>query len=171
MWGGSSSRNKVEGSVYDEHGSEATTLVGKWDESCESPKSGCVQAQFRPVSRKSGSSSYDLLWKMSEPRSDPSKQYGFSNFAVELNEITSDIKDSLPPTDSRLRPDQRMVEEGQMDEAEEVKNKLEEKQRGRMSELESTLPQYFKKSGSGWEYTGKYSEARKQKKWDDSKLF
>ena len=124
----------------------------------------------RPVSRKSGSSSYDLLWKMSEPRSDPSKQYGFSNFAVELNEITSDIKDSLPPTDSRLRPDQRMVEEGQMDEAEEVKNKLEEKQRGRMSELESALPQYFKKSGSGWEYTGKYSEARKQKKWDDSKL-
>ena len=107
---------------------------------------------------------------MSEPRSDPSKQYGFSNFAVELNEITSDNKDSLPPTDSRLRPDQRMVEEGQMDEAEEVKNKLEEKQRGRMSELESALPQYFKKSGSGWEYTGKYSEARKQKKWDDSKL-
>lgn len=33
--------------------------------------------------------------------------YGFSTFAMELNELTPDLKPLLPPTDSRLRPDQR----------------------------------------------------------------
>lgn len=33
--------------------------------------------------------------------------YGFSSFAMELNELTADLKHLLPPTDSRLRPDQR----------------------------------------------------------------
>lgn len=33
--------------------------------------------------------------------------YGFSTFAMELNELTPDMKPLLPPTDSRLRPDQR----------------------------------------------------------------
>ena len=33
--------------------------------------------------------------------------YGFSTFAMELNELTLDLKPLLPPTDSRLRPDQR----------------------------------------------------------------
>lgn len=33
--------------------------------------------------------------------------YGFSTFAMELNELTPDLKLLLPPTDSRLRPDQR----------------------------------------------------------------
>lgn len=33
--------------------------------------------------------------------------YGFSALAMELNELTPDLKPLLPPTDSRLRPDQR----------------------------------------------------------------
>uniref|UniRef100_A0A8C4IFZ8 Oxysterol-binding protein n=1 Tax=Dicentrarchus labrax TaxID=13489 RepID=A0A8C4IFZ8_DICLA len=33
--------------------------------------------------------------------------YGFSTFAMELNELTPDLKPLLPPSDSRLRPDQR----------------------------------------------------------------
>lgn len=35
--------------------------------------------------------------------------YGFSTFAMELNELPPDLKPLLPPTDSRLRPDQRWV--------------------------------------------------------------
>lgn len=31
-----------------------------------------------------------------------------------LNEMTDTIKDKLPPTDSRLRPDSRLLEEGQI---------------------------------------------------------
>lgn len=33
--------------------------------------------------------------------------YGFSRYARELNELTPDLKDVLPPTDTRFRPDQR----------------------------------------------------------------
>jgi len=34
--------------------------------------------------------------------------YGFSRFAMELNEILPDEEDELPCTDSRFRPDQRL---------------------------------------------------------------
>lgn len=33
--------------------------------------------------------------------------YGFSNFAMEMNELTPELEPLLPPTDTRLRPDQR----------------------------------------------------------------
>jgi hypothetical protein len=33
--------------------------------------------------------------------------YGFSRFAIELNEIDAKELNLYPPTDSRLRPDQR----------------------------------------------------------------
>ena len=35
--------------------------------------------------------------------------YGFTRFAIELNEFDSDMSKYLPPTDSRFRPDQRFV--------------------------------------------------------------
>ena len=33
--------------------------------------------------------------------------YGFTRFAIELNELCPELKDALPPTDARFRPDQR----------------------------------------------------------------
>lgn len=45
--------------------------------------------------------------------------------AVQLNEP----EEGVAPTDSRLRPDQRLMEETKWDEANELKVKLEEKQR------------------------------------------
>jgi len=51
--------------------------------------------------------------------------YHFTKFAVELNEPAADVA----PTDSRNRPDQRLMEEGNWDEANRVKVLLEDKQR------------------------------------------
>lgn len=51
--------------------------------------------------------------------------YHFTKFAIELNEI----EEGVAPTDSRLRPDQRLMEEGKWDDANRVKVELEEKQR------------------------------------------
>lgn len=50
---------------------------------------------------------------------------------MSLNEIPSDIGDpkNLCPTDSRLRPDVRKLELGDMDGAAAEKTRLEEKQR------------------------------------------
>ncbi|CAD5124716.1 DgyrCDS12979 [Dimorphilus gyrociliatus] len=69
-----------------------------------------------------------LLWSANK-RSDQSHEYyNFSNFAITLNEMGEGFK-SLPPTDSRLRPDIRKLEEGDVDGAGEEKHRVEEKQR------------------------------------------
>lgn len=36
-----------------------------------------------------------------------SQFYGFSRYAIELNELTPGLKEVLPYTDTRFRPDQR----------------------------------------------------------------
>lgn len=51
--------------------------------------------------------------------------YYFSELALTLNEH----EEGVAPTDSRLRPDQRLMEKGQWDEANTEKQRLEEKQR------------------------------------------
>lgn len=83
----------------------------------------------------------------------PEKHYGMTTFAAELNEITTLEKDKLPPTDSRLRADQRALEEGRYDDAERLKNEIEEGQRARRRELEaageSWLPKFFAKVNNG----------------------
>ncbi len=54
--------------------------------------------------------------------------YNFSNLAIELNEMEPNVA----PTDSRLRPDQRLMEETHFDKADEKKLYLEQKQRNRL---------------------------------------
>lgn len=71
------------------------------------------------------------LWEV-EPRPQNSGNYfSFTNFAMSLNEIESNMKapQTLCPTDSRLRPDIRKLEEGDIDGAIAEKDRLEEKQR------------------------------------------
>lgn len=51
--------------------------------------------------------------------------YFFSSLALTLNEP----EEGVAPTDSRRRPDQRLMEEGHWDEANAEKQRLEEKQR------------------------------------------
>lgn len=71
------------------------------------------------------------LWEV-EPRPQNSGNYfSFTNFAMSLNEVEPNMKPpkTLCPTDSRLRPDIRKLEEGDIDGAIAEKNRLEEKQR------------------------------------------
>ncbi|KAJ9624886.1 Oxysterol-binding protein 3 [Taxawa tesnikishii (nom. ined.)] len=67
---------------------------------------------------------------------DAAKCYGFTAFAAALNQVTGVEEGRLPPTDSRLRPDQRALEEGLLDKAEGLKARLEERQRARKKVLE-----------------------------------
>jgi len=62
--------------------------------------------------------------------------YFFSALALTLNEEG----EGVAATDSRLRPDQRLMEEGRWDEANGEKQRLEEKQRAvrRRREAEAT---------------------------------
>lgn len=58
--------------------------------------------------------------------------YYFTALALSLNEL----EDAVAPTDSRRRPDQRLMEDGRWEEANAEKQRLEEKQRSVRRERE-----------------------------------
>ena len=68
---------------------------------------------------------------MANCRTELERCYHFTKFAVELNEP----EPGVAPTDSRNRPDQRLMEEGNWDEANRVKVLLEDKQRATARQL------------------------------------
>jgi hypothetical protein len=122
------------------------------------------------------------IWKAKPFPPDFAKYYGFTYFAMELNEITPVENGKLPGTDSRFRPDQRLLENGHLERAEEEKQRLEADQRTRRKETESRKetwrPRWFAlqedksrnlfrdtKANEGerpmsWQYAGGYWEAR-----------
>ncbi|PSK42375.1 hypothetical protein B9Z65_4289 [Elsinoe australis] len=79
----------------------------------------------------------EVVWRAGNVVKDAAKNWGFSTFAAGLNEVTGMEEGKVPPTDSRLRPDQRALEKGELDAAEGVKARLEERQRGRRKVLEA----------------------------------
>lgn len=89
------------------------------------------------------------IWHVGPLVDRPEKHYGMTKFAAELNEITDVERNKLPPTDSRLRSDQRALEDGKYDEAERLKNEIEEGQRRRRREMEAAgeewVPKFFVK--------------------------
>lgn len=114
---------QVTGYVVDSHGSFKWFLTGTWDEKIEACR---VTSQ----SMRHGKPVYEtacpkVLWRRNWVNPDCERYYNFTEFACQLNEPESGIA----PTDSRLRPDQRLMEDGQWDEANSEKLRLEEKQR------------------------------------------
>ena len=76
--------------------------------------------------------------------------FGFNSLAINLNYINDEMKQLLPPTDTRLRGDQRLYENGQVDEADEEKIRLEVKQRKARKLREESggvfTPSFFRES-------------------------
>ncbi|XP_049450104.1 oxysterol-binding protein-related protein 6 isoform X3 [Epinephelus fuscoguttatus] len=129
----SSNVNEVQGFVMDQEGKVIHRLFGKWHEGlyCGVPPSAkCV---WRPGSMPTD---YELY-------------YGFTRFAIELNELCPELKDALPRTDARFRPDQRHLEEGNLEMASLEKQRIEELQRVRRKWNEENNiklePRFFKK--------------------------
>lgn len=161
--------------TYDSYGDEQPLgLVGKWTSSLTATENGNSRANEPPI------------WNVAELIPDAAKRYGFTTFAASLNEVTPIEKGKLPPTDSRLRPDQRAAEDSDFDEAEMLKGKLEEAQRKRRKILEdegsSWTPKWFEKveggDGSGEEVwvakpgQDSYWEKRINSEWEDvEKIF
>jgi len=85
------------------------------------------------------------IWKAGDLVESEEKYGGFPIFAAQLSEITPIEEGSLPPTDSRLRPDRKFHELGNMDEAEKIKLQLEEDQRVRRRDGKEPPVQWFKK--------------------------
>ncbi|XWW98223.1 hypothetical protein V2A60_006220 [Cordyceps javanica] len=137
MFGGRSEDVHVE--ILNPDGSDAGTgMAGTWTTGLHKSGKG-----------KHSAGSGDAVWHVGGLVDNAAQTYGLTRFAATLNEITDIERDKMAPTDSRLRPDQRMAEEGALDEAEGWKQKLEEEQRVRRRQLEDSgeayAPRWFVK--------------------------
>lgn len=121
MFAGRSEEVSVE--IFDSSGSTLPFgATGKWTSDLQLVSNG------QPTGK--------VAWKIGDLVDKPEKHYGFTTFAAALNQITP-IEDShMAPTDSRLRPDQRALEDGDLDRAEALKARLEERQRARRRVME-----------------------------------
>ncbi|XP_061925926.1 oxysterol-binding protein-related protein 6 isoform X4 [Entelurus aequoreus] len=111
----SSSVNEIQGFVMDQEGKVIHRLFGKWHEGlyCGVPPSA------------------KCIWRPGSMPTDYELYYGFTRFAIELNELCPELKDVLPRTDARFRPDQRHLEEGNLEIAALEKQRIEDLQRTR----------------------------------------
>ncbi|VDM29352.1 unnamed protein product [Toxocara canis] len=111
-----------------------------------------------------------VLFEAIPPPKDVGKYYGFSQFTCGLNELSSEEKAFLPPTDSRLRPDMRALELGDATKAVACKMALEKAQRTRNEQKHKRL--WFEQQQDSMTYTtmwisnGKYWAA-KEKQFKD----
>lgn len=91
------------------------------------------------------------IWHTGALVEKPEKHYGLTTFAAALNQITPIEEHHTAPTDSRFRPDQKALENGDLDQAEALKARLEERQRARRRVMEEHgeewKPRWFTKLG------------------------
>ena len=109
-----------------------------------------------------------LIWKSNPLPAESDSMYHFTNFTLQLNHLEASLCSYIPPTDSRLRPDQRALEEGDLRLAADEKIRLEDKQRKakKLRDENGILykPKYFEEycdpvSGEvGYKYIGGYWE-------------
>uniref|UniRef100_A0A3B5QNP9 Oxysterol-binding protein n=1 Tax=Xiphophorus maculatus TaxID=8083 RepID=A0A3B5QNP9_XIPMA len=175
---------KVTGVVEDGEGTAHYILSGTWDDKMESAKivessRGCGGSEgkqktvYQTLQPK-------LLWKKYPLPDNAENMHYFSALALTLNEP----EEGIAPTDSRLRPDQRLMEVGLWDEANIEKQRLEDHQRMERKrreaqanqstcrqDVESYQPVWFEKrtdentGESSYMYRGGYWEAKERQDW------
>uniref|UniRef100_A0A8C9TXT0 Oxysterol-binding protein n=1 Tax=Scleropages formosus TaxID=113540 RepID=A0A8C9TXT0_SCLFO len=182
---------KVTGVVTDKDGKAHFVLSGTWDEKME-------VSRVMQSSRGGGENGTEgkqktvyqtlrarELWKKNPLPEGAETMYYFSLLALTLNEQ----EEGVAPTDSRRRPDQRLMEQGHWEEANAEKQRLEEKQRSMRRErereaaraasaAEDGVPQdnykaqWFERTEDPTTgevthiYMGGYWEAKEQASWD-----
>lgn len=96
-------------------------------------------------------------------RENAENMHYFSSLALTLNEP----EDGVAPTDSRLRPDQRLMEAGLWDEANGHKQRLEESQRLERRKREAQAAIALEEGERGKKRKGKEDRERGSWKWRD----
>ncbi|CAI6336640.1 unnamed protein product [Periconia digitata] len=147
-----SSAYQVVGKVLDADGRVRWSVGGRWNDK--------IYARFTPGYEdadieKGGSkaSKHDennkafLVWQAhARPTGIP---FNLTPFVVTLNALPDALHPVVAPTDTRLRPDQRAMEDGEYDLAATEKNRVEEKQRAtrrrREQHGEEFVPKWFHK--------------------------
>ena len=156
--------NKVgnlNGEIKDIEGNIIFKIEGNW---CE---------KIKIINKKNNEEK--VLWEIIKS-CDKNNHY-FQPYTFDLNNLTEEMKQKLPRTDSRFRGDQRLMEYQKFDEAETEKVRLEEKQRKKRKENEKEgihpLPRYFEETYDDitgeliYKYKGNYFEDRKNNNFKD----
>uniref|UniRef100_A0A671L718 Oxysterol-binding protein n=1 Tax=Sinocyclocheilus anshuiensis TaxID=1608454 RepID=A0A671L718_9TELE len=182
---------KVTGVVTDKNGKAHYVLSGTWDEKMECSRvmqssrggengaDGRQKTVYQTLKAKE-------LWRKTPLPEGAENMYYFSTLALTLNEP----EEGIAPTDSRRRPDQRLMEQGRWEEANAEKQRLEEKQRTTRREREREANRTANPAEEGKEpadggksmwfeqqvdpmtgepthiYRGGYWEAKEQGDWD-----
>ncbi|KAM8839741.1 oxysterol-binding protein-related protein 1-like [Synchiropus picturatus] len=148
--------HKVEGYILDKSKKKLCAIYGKWTECLYTVDTAAFDAHKKSdkknlEDKKSNKRSTvdpepdevpppdaetvqvipgsELIWKITPRPDNSSKFYAFSTFAMQLNQLEKSMEGIIPSTDSRLRPDIRAMENGDIDAASAEKKRLEEKQR------------------------------------------
>lgn len=152
---------ELNGKVVDSQDEVQYLLHGAWDKGM--------------VRKNPDGSGVKEIWVAHEPLPDSERQYGFTEFSMTLNDPEESV---TCPTDSRLRPDQRLLEDGHVDEAGDEKYRLEEKQRAARRKREAAKqtykPLWFDMyddpdtETSYHAFNGKYWECKLKNDWSTS---
>ncbi|XP_028282760.1 oxysterol-binding protein-related protein 2-like isoform X2 [Parambassis ranga] len=148
--------HKVEGYIMDKSKKKLCAIYGKWTECLYTVDSATFEAHKKSDKKNSDDKKgnkqnsvdeepeempppdaetvqvipgSELIWKITPRPENSAKFYAFSTFAMQLNELEKSMEGVIPLTDSRLRPDIRAMENGDIDLASGEKKRLEEKQR------------------------------------------
>ncbi len=153
-------KGQLNGTIKDVLGNLKYNIYGNWTESIYIED---------PITKKK-----DMIWKVIPALG--KENYYFQPITCDLNNLTEEMKTSLPRTDSRFRPDQRLMENQEIEEAGEEKHRLEEKQRAaaRQMKKDGIIPQpmYFEETYDDitgeliYKYKGGYWEDRKNKNFE-----
>ena len=163
---------KVSGIIMDKNNKAYYVVSGRWDSHMDCAKIDSVNNanKSKPLYKTHQAK---RLWQKNSLPIKAEKTYFFSTFALTLNQE----EPGVAPTDSRLRPDQRFMEKGNWDKANELKLLLEDAQRKRRrhreaeaaakkaagQDIEPYRPMWFVQKTC--EHTGDYSFVSNEKYW------
>ena len=116
-----------------------------------------------------------VIWKIIPSKG--KEDFYYQPYTFDLNNLTEEMKKVLPPTDSRFRPDQRLMEYQDFDKAGDEKHRLEEEQRARAKQYKKDgfipRPIYFDETYDDltgeliYKYKGNYWDKRYKHQFDD----
>lgn len=150
-------QENVVGSVLDSNGATKYTIRGYWNSGLKIYKEDSIQEIHGYTSHP--------------PLIDYENYYFYTEFAMQLN-LPPDLVPGIPSTDSRFRPDQRALENGNIELATSEKMRLEEKQRKAKKNREENLIEYkpmwfYIDQNNEWAYKGGYWAAKENKSFID----
>ncbi|GAB7359866.1 hypothetical protein MBLNU230_g7394t1 [Neophaeotheca triangularis] len=178
-----SSAFQVNGKVVGADGITRWSIGGRWNDKIYARFTPGRQDESLELGGDKGGNQAFLVWEAhARPTGIP---FNITPFVVTLNDLPDQLRPHLAPTDSRLRPDQRAMEEGEYDFAAEEKTRVEEKQRAARRKREARgdefMPRWFEKTKHPvtgeefWKFNGKYWDVREdvsegRKNWGEEGL-